>query len=70
VPLSAIINDEEMIVENLIKGNITATVTIALAALFILVLMKIGEFFLVIIASVKAANSEEYVYPASIKFIK
>jgi len=70
VPFTAIVNVEAFFIKNLSTGNITAIVTIALIALLILVLLKVGEFFLVIFASVKAANGEDYVYPMSIKFIK
>jgi uncharacterized Tic20 family protein len=33
-------------------------------------LMKVAEFFLVILAAVKAANGEDYQYPLTINFIK
>ena len=70
IPLSAVINDDDFILQNLTTNNFTGVVIIALTALLLLVMMKVGEFFLVIFASVKAANGEEYQYPMSIKFIK
>ena len=39
-------------------------------ALFMLVVIKIIEFFLIIQASVKTANGEHYKYPLTIKFLK
>src|SRR6476620_7449589 len=48
VPFTAIVNVEAFFIKNLSTGNITAIVTIALIALLILVLLKVGEFFLVI----------------------
>ena len=70
IPFSAIINDDDFMLQNLTTNNFTGVVIIALTALLLLVMMKVGEFFLVIFASVKAANGEEYQYPMSIKFIK
>ena len=70
VPFDAVVNDDEFFIKNLNTGNISVIVTIALIALLILVFMKVGEFFLVIFASVRAANGEDYAYPLSIKFIK
>jgi uncharacterized Tic20 family protein len=39
-------------------------------ALFMLAVIKITEFFLIIQASVKTANGEQYKYPLTIKFLK
>jgi uncharacterized Tic20 family protein len=43
---------------------------LALIALMLFAFIKIAEFFLVIYASVKAANGEYYQYPFCIPFIK
>jgi uncharacterized Tic20 family protein len=39
-------------------------------AVFMLAVIKITEFFLIIQASVKTANGEQYKYPLTIKFLK
>jgi len=39
-------------------------------ALLAIATIKVAEFFLVIYASVKASNGEEYSYPLTIPFIK
>ena len=51
-------------------GNITGIVVVAFVAVLLFFLMKVAEFFLVIFASVKAANGEEYQYPFTVRFIK
>jgi uncharacterized protein len=44
------------------------SIVIVIAGLYSL--MKVAEFFLVILAAVKASNGEEYQYPLTINFIK
>jgi uncharacterized Tic20 family protein len=51
-------------------ANITGIAVLALIALMLFAFIKIAEFFLVIYASVKAANGEYYQYPFCIPFIK
>ena len=70
VPFNAIVHDDEFFIKNLSVGNISTIVAVAIVALLVLLFLKVGEFFLVIFASVKAANGENYSYPMSIKFIK
>lgn len=50
--------------------NLSGIVAVALVAILIYGILKVAEFFLVIFASVKAANGEDYTYPLTIRFIK
>lgn len=50
--------------------NITGMVLLGLIALILIAFLKLSEFFLIIYASVKSANGEQYNYPLTIKFIK
>jgi uncharacterized Tic20 family protein len=45
-------------------------ITTGAIAVFLLVCLKIAEFFLIIQAAVKTANGESYSYPLTIKFMK
>lgn len=45
-------------------------ITTGAIAVFLLVCLKIAEFFLIIQAAVKTANGETYSYPLTIKFMK
>ncbi len=69
VPFSQIADGDEW-GHHLSMGNITGIAVVALIAALVFVLLKIAEFFLVIYASVKAANGEVYQYPLTIRFIK
>lgn len=62
--------DGEWIVEQFTMGKITSLVLIGLIALFIMIMLKVAEFFLILYASVKNNNGERYNYPLTIKFIK
>ena len=61
--------DNENVFDNISMANMTGIATIAIIAVFILILLKIFEFFLVICASVKAASGERFYYPLTIPFI-
>ena len=39
-------------------------------AVFLFIVLKMAEFFLVIYATIKAANGERFNYPLTIPFIK
>ena len=69
VPLNAIINDNEIVVNNFSAGNITGVAVVAIMAVILFGALKMLEFFLVINAAVKAANGELYQYPLTIPFI-
>ena len=70
VSFQAIENGDDFFIENLSAGNITGIVVVALMAAVVFFALKVAEFFLVIYASVKAANGEDYTYPLTINFIK
>jgi uncharacterized Tic20 family protein len=50
--------------------NISGIIIVGLIALFILISLKVAEFFLIIYASLKTANGERYKYPLTIPFLK
>jgi uncharacterized Tic20 family protein len=64
------VNNNEMVFENFDFGNSIGILTVGAIALFGFACMKVAEFFLVIYASIKASNGEEYNYPLTIPFIK
>lgn len=70
IPLNTIINDEEFMVNHFSIENLTGIVIVAVIAILLFVGLKVAEFFLIIYASVKASNGEQYKYPLTIPFIK
>lgn len=72
VPVNAIINDENFVFNghDFNIENITGIVVVGLTAVFIFIMLKAAEFFLIIYATIKAANGELYKYPLTINFIK
>ncbi|WP_395050206.1 DUF4870 domain-containing protein [Flavobacterium sp.] len=70
IPLNAVMNDHDFVMNHFSVENITGIVIVALIAIFIFVGLKVAEFFLIIYASVKASNGEKYMYPLTIPFIK
>ena len=70
IPTRAFINEENFQLENFNIENITGIVILGIMAVFIFVVLKMAEFFLVIYATIKAANGERYKYPLTINFIK
>lgn len=52
-----------------IQENIGLIITLILAVL-IFIGIKVAEFFLIIVAALKASNGEEYKYPFTIPFLK
>ena len=70
IPLNDIIHEQHIVADHLSIENISGIVIIALIAIFIFLGLKCAEFFLIIYASLKASNGEEYKYPLTIQFIK
>lgn len=62
--------DGEWIMEQFSLGNITLLTLIAVAALFLVVIIKTAELFLIIYAAVKNNNGDRYDFPLTIKFLK
>ncbi len=63
-------NNGDWVIENFDTGKITGLVAIAAIAGFILLVIKITEFFLILYAAVKNSNGVNCNYPLTIKFIK
>jgi uncharacterized protein len=66
----AVINEEDLFLENFDFSNMTGALTIAISAIFLFIFMKVAEFFLTIYASVKTSNGDDFKYPFTIPFIK
>lgn len=63
-------SDSDWVLEQFTAGEITGMAAIAMLVGFLLLLIKIGEFILILYASVKNSNGENYNFPLTIKFIK
>ncbi len=70
VSFNAIINNDDLFLENFDFSNMTTVITIAISAIALFIFMKIAEFFLIIYASVKTSNGDDFKYPFTIAFIK
>jgi uncharacterized Tic20 family protein len=70
VSFNAIINNDDLFFENFDFSHMTGVITIAISAIALFILMKIAEFFLIIYASVKTSNGDDFKYPFTIAFIK
>jgi len=70
IPMNAIIDGDDFIIENFSLEHITGIVVVAITAVVLFFTLKVAEFFLIIYATVKAANGERYKYPLTINFIK
>jgi uncharacterized Tic20 family protein len=70
ISFNDLMHNEEIIFEHFDYGNSIGLLTVGALALFGFACIKVAEFFLIIYASVKASNGEEYNYPLTIPFIK
>ena len=70
VSLEALINDNDFIWSQLDLGNLIGEITFGILLLIAFFLLKVFEFFLLIIAAINASNGERYKYPITINFIK
>ncbi|WP_413999166.1 DUF4870 domain-containing protein [Flavobacterium sp. W1B] len=70
IPFNAIINDNDVIINNLNFENSIGLITAGIIAALLFFALKIAEFFLIIYASIKTSNGEKYKYPITIPFIK
>jgi uncharacterized Tic20 family protein len=70
ISFNDLVHNEDVIFENFDYGNSIGLLTIGALALFGFACMKVAEFFLIIYASVKASNGEDYNYPLTIPFLK
>ena len=67
---TALLNDHEFFWDGINYGVNIGLITIGILSIIVFVLIKIVEFFLIIIASINASNGEKYNYPLTINFIK
>ena len=70
VSMEAVLNSEDWVFKNFNLGNISGIVAVAIIAVMIFGLLKVAEFFLIIYASVKSSNGENFKYPLTIPFLK
>ena len=70
IPFNAIANDHDYIINNFNIGDNIGIITVGLVAVFLFLLLKVAEFFLIIYAAIKTSNGEKYKYPITIPFIK
>lgn len=70
ISFNDLMHNEEIIFEHFDYGNSIGLLTVGALALFGFACIKVAEFFLIIYASVKASNGEEYNYPLTIPFLK
>lgn len=69
IPFTAMVNGDDVVLDHFNPGNISGIAIVAVMAVIMFFFLKVAEFFLVIYASVKAANGEYYQYPLCIPFI-
>lgn len=63
-------NHDEFPFRNFNIENINGIVIVAILAVVVFLALKIAEFFLILLGSVKASNGIDYKYPLSIPFLK
>lgn len=68
--LSSAFNGGDWVIENFSFSNISGIVAVAIMAGIVFCALKVIEFFLIIYASVKSSNGEDFKYPLTIPFIK
>jgi uncharacterized Tic20 family protein len=70
ITFNELLHNRHFIVDDINFSENVGLISAGLIAIFLLVCLKITEFFLIIQASVKTANGEQYKYPLTIKFLK
>ena len=70
VSLNTVFYEENFMRNNFSIENISGIAIIAIIALLLIVGLKVAEFFLIIYASVKTSNGDQFKYPLTIPFIK
>jgi uncharacterized Tic20 family protein len=70
IPFEAIVNDNNLTINNFHLENIGGIAIIGIIAAFLFCSLKIIEFVLIILAAVKTSQGENYKYPLSIPFFK
>ncbi|PWA05924.1 DUF4870 domain-containing protein [Flavobacterium psychrotolerans] len=70
ISIIEISNNDAFPIKNFNIEHINGIVIVAIIAVVLLLAIKIAEFFLILLASVKASNGEIYKYPFTIPFLK
>lgn len=70
VPIHEFVRDDDYIIDHINLENVTGIAIIGITAAVLFFTLKVAEFFLIIYATIKAANGELYKYPLTINFIK
>ena len=70
IPFYELTQHRHFVIEEFDFGKNIGLISTGFIAVFLLVCLKIVEFFLIIQASIKTANGEQYSYPLTIKFMK
>jgi len=70
ITFDELIHNNHYMVQDLNFTENVGLITTGAIAVFLLVCLKIAEFFLILQAAVKTANGETYSYPLTIKFMK
>ncbi len=70
IAFSSLINEQEFILNQFKYENNMGSIIFVILMLLIFIGLKVAEFFLIILASVKASKGEYYKYPLTISFIK
>lgn len=70
VPVNRVFDGDLFFSENMTIADFAGWPMVAVVLAGLYILMKVAEFFLVILAAVKASNGEDFKYPFTINFIK
>ncbi len=70
IPFHFDFHQDDYFIHNLCQNNTSGIVILAAVPVLLFLFLKIIEFVLIIHASVKASNGEQYKYPLSIPFFK
>ena len=65
-----LLNNQDVIFEKINMADNINLITTGIVAVLLIILLKIAEFFLIIIGAISASNGEKYKYPITINFIK
>jgi len=67
---TALMNGDDLVFDNFSIGDHAGLLTFGIMAVVVFAFMKVAEFFLIIHASVKTSNGDDFKYPLTIPFIK
>lgn len=65
-----LLNNHDFFWDNINIADNIGLITLGIVSIVLVVLLKIVEFFLIIIGAINASNGEKYKYPLTINFIK